>query len=381
VKRFLIPLSVLLSLLFAVPAQAIELAVQDDAVLLNEWYYGREKGLDRAQEIGARSVRFNMLWTDVLPAAQAKARKRPAVLHYDFSRYDAAIDAARARGLKVQLTITAPAPAWATGDHKLGVRRPKPALFARFAATVAAHFNGRLRAISVWNEPNWPWWLASKMTCRRRHGKKVCASQAARDYRRLYTAAYTAIKRVSPRTPVWLGELGPSGMMTSRGPVVAPLRFLRDMLCVTPDYRKRRCAPVKADGVALHPYMLGRKPSTMPRGKDDVVIGTLGRLDNALSRLHRLRALRTPSGRPMPVFLTEFGYQTSNARRAVSPRLQSQYLKQAFKLAARHTRVKQLLLYVMVDPTQTMIWHSGLLYHSGAPKPVFAMLKALFGAR
>ena len=74
-------------------------------------------------------------------------------------RIDILQAAAAERGIKLQLTIAGPAPAWATGDHKVGNNAPDPVKFAAFARTVAAHFKGRVDRYSIWNEPNWNTWL------------------------------------------------------------------------------------------------------------------------------------------------------------------------------------------------------------------------------
>ena len=106
---------------------------------------------------------------------------------YDFSsRSTRSRPPRRSRGIKLQLTITGPAPASATADHKIGGNRPDPVKFAAFARTVAVHFKGRVDRYSIWNEPNLSAWLSP-------------SKSAPQLYRSLYKAGYTAIKTVDPQ--------------------------------------------------------------------------------------------------------------------------------------------------------------------------------------
>ena len=53
------------------------------------------------------------------------------------------------------------------------------------------------------------------------------------------------------------GELAPIG----DGRAIAPLKFLRDVTCSKANYKAaKRCAPLKADGLAMHPYQFTSAP-------------------------------------------------------------------------------------------------------------------------
>ena len=101
----------------------MEIGIQDDAVFLNQAGYPRPAALDRAQEIGVTTIRANVLWSRVLTGSQANRRTRPAKPRYDFTLFDGLVDDARERGMKVELTLTGPAPRWATAEKvKVGQR-------------------------------------------------------------------------------------------------------------------------------------------------------------------------------------------------------------------------------------------------------------------
>ncbi len=330
-------------------AAGMELALQDDPVFVHQHWYGRERALDRAQALGATRIRVNVLWARVLVSG-AEARRAPAARPvYDFSAIDALQAAAARRGIRLQLTIAGPAPAWATADHRVGPTAPDPAKFGAFVREVAAHFAGRVDRYSIWNEPNWNTWLAP-------------ARRAPALYRALYRAGYEAIKLVDPQARVLIGELAPHG----GGRSIAPLKFLRGMTCAG-------CAPLKADGFAIHPYQLTRSPRRVEGGPDDVTIGSLRRLTKALDRLARRRALTTESGRRLDLYLTEFGYLTAG-RRAQKPATRAAWLSAAFALARRNPRVRQLLQYQLIDPPAAERWHSAILTRRGLPQPAFSAL-------
>ena len=119
----------LAGLALAAPAGAgaasdLEVALQDDAVFVNGAYYGRERGLDKAVQLGATHVRANVISAEVVRSS-ANRRSRPSRVVYDYSGYDQMVVEALARGLRVQLALTGPAPAWATGNRKRGAYKTK----------------------------------------------------------------------------------------------------------------------------------------------------------------------------------------------------------------------------------------------------------------
>src|SRR5215212_6512778 len=135
--RRLLPISaaLLACLIPAAPAAAnknLELAVQDDPVLLTRSWGDDQLALDRAVEMGASWVRVNLRWASSMPDAQAKARRKPHTVAWDFGRLQRLLDSTEARGLKVQVTLTGPAPAWATSTHRVGAQSPSRTQYGRF---------------------------------------------------------------------------------------------------------------------------------------------------------------------------------------------------------------------------------------------------------
>jgi hypothetical protein len=99
--------------------------------------------LDRTGEAGIGSIRIDLVW--------ALVELEPGV--DDWSRYDALVDTARARGLEI-LAILAYTPAWATDGPELSGVPREPWRWADFCRRAVTRYRGRIRAWEVWNEPN-----------------------------------------------------------------------------------------------------------------------------------------------------------------------------------------------------------------------------------
>ena len=363
------PIVCALALAAAVPVSAaarspLEIGVQDDPVFTREpSHYGgtavgrmvpRYAGFRAAKRLRARVLKINLQWKHV-----AKAPPDSGAGAYDWSWYDRAVDAARAQGMTLQVTLTGQAPGFATPDGQPGYTDPDPAAYGRFAADAARHFRGRVRRWAIWNEPNWPTHLGP-------------SERAAEIYRSLYVAGHAAIKSVDPRALVLIGELAPMGAPEA---AIPPLRFLREVTCRTARLAPaRECAPLVADGFAHHPYTLRWPPEFRGPGPDDVTTGSLDRLSNTLAALARRKALATPAGRGLPIYLSEYGWHANSAR-IPEPR-RSAYTLRGFELALRQPRVRQIVWYQLFAPPPNgrRQWDTGLFELDGTARPAYGAL-------
>jgi hypothetical protein len=362
-------------------ASGFQLALQDDPVFLGRNpAMTQQQGLQFANDVGAKSLRFNLPWAWMYDG-DPHSKKAPSNPQYRLADFDAAIEAASQAGIAVQLTLSGPAPAWASGDKKVSYSRPSASRYAKYVAYVAKHYKGKIRAISVWNEPNFSSTFGPVPKCKKVKGKKKCsADKRGSAYRTLYRAAYSAIKKASPKTQVWLGELSPQGRNTSKGYSLPPLEFLRSVLCLDKKAKKRSCSGIKADAVAIHPYLLGKSPNSKPPLADDLSMAVISRASSLLSKAEKLKAIRLPNGKSgVPIQLTEFGYLMLSKTRTVTEAQQSKYIAQAIKLAKKASRVKQLVLYQVVDDKPPAPWIGGLFTASGEPRTVVDTLKDLHG--
>jgi hypothetical protein len=332
-----------------------------------------DAALDDIADLGADAIRIQLEWRSVAPDPdattapsfnQADPSAYPAA---GWARYDAAIDGARARGLKVLLTITGGAPRWATAKKRDHLTRPSATAFGTFATAVGRRYGSKVSWWSIWNEPN-----LGKLL------KPIKGLASARVYRQLYLKAYAGLRSAGVGAPVLLGELAPRGNSLRDTGTIAPLRFLRAVLCLDDRYRKARsCGKVPTQGLAMHPYTTAAGPLFQPPNPDDVTIGVLPRLVKALDRAARAGAL--PSR--LPIYVSEFGVQSYPDRISGVPlATQSDYRSIGEHIAYKNARVKSFSQYLLRDDATISggfgAFESGLfLFKTGAPKP------ALYGFR
>lgn len=363
-------LLVLAALLLPVPAahaaRGMEIGVQDDALFLSPDAATRAAAFAHARALGAKALRANVPW----------ARVAVDPFTFDMTAYDRLVDEAALNGMRLQLTLAGPAPAWATADHQVSADHPDPALFAQFAGFVASRYAGRVRALSIWNEPNWHNLLKPERICGRvkvkvkRHRfkrRKVCVKTSARVYRKLYVAGYAAIKAAAPGTPVWMGETNP--YVNRRRQSTAPLAWLRQLACADPVVRRGCSGVLRADGYAHHPYAFDRSPAAKRTGRDNVTIANLGALSKALKKLRKRIRVRDGS-----IYLTEFAYYSSGPN-AKPAKKRAAWTRKAFEIALKAPKVRQLLYYQLVDPSLSEPWRTGLIGASGTPHAAYGALQ------
>jgi hypothetical protein len=347
-------------------ARGMEVAVQDDfaMVLGIPRADSPQKGLNLAKGLSASWIRANVTWSYVVNKYK-KQKKAPKNINYNWSGYDALIRRAASKGIHVQLALTGPAPAWATGNHKVGVDRPKASAFKAFAKAAAEHF--RLLSVtrySIWNEPNHRSWISP-------------VSKGPSLYRGLYTTGYAAIKAADPGAQVLIAETSPFELGKKGRNATAPLKFLRGVTCAKTNYKRaRNCATLKTDGFAHHPYDFRHKVTYKYPGKDNVTLATLSRLTSALTKLQKAKLLTTPSGGVPFVYLTEYGYLASGKYK-LSESKRGSYLVQAFNVALKNSRVKQMLQFVLIKPSSKYIFFdTSLASRSGKPGGAYKKLAA-----
>ena len=181
---------------------------------------------------------------------------------------------------------------------------------------------------------------------------------------------------------ILFGELLPQGSR-STGPRknLRPLRFLREFFCLDNNYRafRGRAARVRGcqsykrlsglDGFAYHPYTRGGGPSTPEISSDDATIRSLPRVTRVLDRA---RAKRRISGGRLPIWITEFDFQ-SDPPDPFGSRLKRIPVFMGISelwLAQRNRRVAAYSQYTMNDtPGDPGLWQGGLRFASGRKKP------------
>lgn len=245
------------------------LAFQDDQALMGPQ---QSALLDAMKKAGGRDVRMNVIY--------GKVREE------GFGKYDELVNAARARGLRVQATIMGTPrynPNW---DQALSWQNNDPRRWHSFANEVAKHFKGRVGRYTPGNEMQFDTFLKGADTTTEKG-----ARAAGRRYRAIYRAGYAGIKAADPTAQVLLGDF--SSTPNARAWLAG----------VTGGKRLRTA------GVAFHPY---DQPNAQVAAMNTWDIDTLKDLQATLARYKQQGKLQTAKGGAAPLYLTEFGYQRAD---------------------------------------------------------------------
>ena len=387
----------------AAPAHAakdLQVGIADDALLT---YAPSDQAADALAATwasqGIAVVRIVAAFGSVAPGATSTTIPElfdpgdPESPGYDWFGLDRAVRVVRAHGMGVILTVTGPVPYWATAQPNLqnSRYRPRPDRFAQFARAVALRFGPQVDRYEIWNEPNFPLWLQPQFTCI--EGGRTCTPESPGIYRGLFNGAAPAIRGADPGAQILFGGLGPRGDNPRRAnAVMRPLTFIRALGCVDDKLkavRRGSCRgfrPISADGLGYHPHSRKNTPDQPNPQLDEAAVADLPRLEALLDAIQRRGGIRK-SGRPgrLPLYFTEYGYQTSppDVFDGVSLAKQAKLLQQANYVFWRDPRVRAVIQYEWRDEplgrgTQKSTnlaasgWQSGLLFGDGRAKPALA---------
>ncbi len=383
------------------------------------------KTLDTLAGLGVDRLRITVLWAAVAPGNSSpvppphfNGADPAAYAPGAWAPYDRIVTMAAARHMAVDFNITAPGPLWAMRRPAPSARlashyEPSAADFGAFVAAVGRRYSGsyvpagrqggplpRVDYWSIWNEPNQPGWLAPQW--------RAGAMDSPRLYRSYVDAAFGALQKTGhlpSSDTILIGELAPEGTEgASDEAPIPPLPFLRALYCLDSSYRPLQGAqaaalrcPVRpgspaafaaghpglfeATGFAHHPYSFFLPPTTPMSDPNFAPLSGLSRLEHALDASFAAYGVH----RRLPIYLTEYGYETNppNPFRGVSPQKQALYLNEAQYLAWADPRVRALAQFLLYDsPPDTRYpkgsigywstFQTGLAFAGGAAKPSLA---------
>ena len=412
-----------------------ESSFQDDNLLEYTTPQTAARTLETLRAMGVDRVRVSVFWRSVAPDADSKTRPNfdaadPAEYPAgSWDRYDRILVLARSLGLAVNLDVTDPAPLWATGSPQRAdiakTYTPSPWEFALFVRAVATRYSGayvaptptldpahpgpprplpRVDYWSIWNEPDQAGWLTPQWLPDS-HQPGGWVEVAPRLYRDLLDAAWGALAATGHGSDtILIGETASKGL-NIRGLTrsIKALHFIRQLYCLDDSYRPlqgsaaaaRGCPASAADssrfvsdhpglfaatGWAHHPYELTFAPNVAPNDPDFVTIANLGRLTAALQRIFKAYSVNRP---PLPLYLTEFGYQSNPpSPLGVSLAQQAAYLNESEFIAYTNPQVRTLSQFLLNDDTQVKgndlvarlgaTFQTGLRFHDGRDKPALA---------
>jgi hypothetical protein len=374
----------------AVPAahasKTQESIFQDDNALVSGGDAKRQSSLDDMKALGADTIHSLVFWDTISPGANSKAK--PNFVSTDpssyppgaFSNYDALVSEAQARGLDVILTPTGGAPLWASGCGRGGTAhhcRPDPVEFGNFVEAVGKRYP-TVHRWSIWNEPNMAGWLQPQME--RKHGRNIPVAAAL--YRQLVYHAIAGLQASGHGgDQILLGETAPlgkkTGSLTKRS--LAPVPFYQGVFCLDSRGHPLRgslakdmgCTGFKrieVTGVAHHPDNRGGSLAPLSRpDSGEITIANIRTLKSVLSQGSRRQRIRGN----LPIYFTEFGFQTNPPDRifGVSLSRQAAWLNQSDFIAYRDPRVKSVAQYELFDDPVLSTFQTGLRFKDGRAKP------------
>jgi hypothetical protein len=380
-----------------------ESTFQDDNRLIYAKPDEVRTALDELAALGADRLRITVVWAAVAPDPGSRTRPDfdagdPAAYPAGaWDRYDVVAREAAARGMAVNFNLSSPVPLWATSppprEDVADNYKPDPAEYGRFVTAVGRRYSGTYPGVprvdywSIWNEPNQSGWLTPQFDDA---GGGRFVEAAPRIYRALADAAWAALQATGHGADtILVGETAPKGVR-SRGVkrMMKPLPFVRFLYCVDGkgrplkgaraaeqgceapgDFAAAHPALFAATGYAHHPYELLLAPDTKQEDPDYVTLSSLGRLTRVLDKAFRVYGV----SRRLPLYLTEYGYQTDppDAISGVSFAQQARYLNQSEYLAYRARRVRTLAQFLLTDDKEPigLTFQSGLHRLDGTPKP------------
>jgi hypothetical protein len=389
--------------------------------------------LSRLKALGVDRIRVSVFWKLVAPSPDSPAK--PVFNAADpgeyppgaWDRYDRIVRLAAKLGLGVDFNVTSPAPNWATGTPQRSdideTYDPDPREFYAFMVALGRRYSGsyylpdgsaipRVDYWTIWNEPNQSGWLTPQWAPDPRKPRSLIEA-SPRIYRGLVDAAWVALQGTFHNTDtILIGETAPKGL--EKPPFsdpraitrsMDPLRFIHRLYCLDdnlqflqgseaevngcPTANQAGSFPeahpglFKMTGYAHHPYELTFAPNRAPLyPKRWVTIANLRDLTKTMVHVFQRYAQPLPGGgNTMPLYLTEFGYQTNPPDPlGVSMAKQAAYLNQSEFITYRNPSVRALAQFLLVDdkpvanapPSERWsTFQSGIVQLNGHHKPSF----------
>jgi len=231
-----------------------------------------------------------------------------------------------------------------------------------FATAIARRYSGsyaglpRVRFWRVWNEPNLFWYLSPQFISG--------VPAAPKLYRQMLNVFSQAVHTVRPDNKVIGGSLSPFTFQNS----IAPLRFMRNLLCMSKGAHPRPTCrtTVNFDIWSHHPYTSGG-PGHHASKPDDVSLGDLPQMRRLLLAAYEAGHIRSHG--PPPFWVTEFSWDsTPPDPHAVPATLEARWVAQALYNMWR-SGVSLVSWFLIRDfDVKDAPFQSGLYFLGGNPK-------------
>jgi hypothetical protein len=384
--------------------------------------------------LGAQVVRYNAQWGAYAPADASRTEPagfnavNPRASGYRWAVLDAIDRDVAGAGMRLDLTLTSPAPLWATSpaaprtdDCVLCDRwEPSATDFGQWVEAVGRRYDGhftppgqstplpRVSFWSIWNEPNYGPNLTPQSM---KNASNEVLDTAAPQYRKLVNAGWQGLAATGHTVKtdtILIGETAPRGFADpGLDRMTPPLQFIRDLYCVDGSYKplndsvatalgcptngsstgfaQNNPALFQASGWADHPYPDGIAPDVKSGSAAESVgwadFARLGDLEGSLDKA----TAAWGAGTTMKIYNTEFGYFTNPPLKqydSLAPPIAARDLNWAEYLSWQDPRIASYDQYLLVDPaaSSTSQFDTGLELNTGNPIVTGTPIKSVFDA-
>jgi hypothetical protein len=251
-------------------------------------------------------------------------------------------------------------------------KSPSPVDLGQFAKAAASRYSGsfpnlpRVRYWQVWNEPNLTLYLTPQLS-----GSTPVSPGWYRD---MVNRFAEGVKSIHPANPVIAGGQSPFGNSVN----LPPLRFMRELLCLTASLKPKCKEKTHFDIWAHHPYTSGG-PTHHANDPGDVSIGDLPEMRRVL--LAGVKAGNVVSNGPVKFWVTEFSWDTNPPDpKAVPINLQSRWVAEALYRMWKDGVTLVTWFTLRDEPITQGFFQSGLFFGGTSlakarPKPTFTAFR------
>jgi hypothetical protein len=383
--------------------------------------------------LGVREIRVFLPWSSVAP--DPTSRKLPhgfnatnpgAYPESKFAQWDTMISDAVADGIAIDLDPAGRAPLWAMPVSApftaQGSLYPSARDYGQFVEALGRRYSGtykpsgassplpRVSFWSLWNEPNYISSLQPQGT-----GPKDSILTSPRLYRGLVDAGWSALGASGHgHDTILIGELAPRGYPDLNvHPGMWPVTFLQSLYCLDSHFHQLRGKPASqqgcptnvagsrsfrsqnpglfgASGLSDHPYSRWYPPNS--ERYFTCVTGLCASLGDINDLVNAIRSAQRAYGsnRRLPIYSTEYGYQTSPPKLSydrkyqeynVSQSTASAYINWAEYISYKNSQVASYDQYLLADTEKPSKandyggYASGLEMWNGQPKATYAAFR------
>jgi hypothetical protein len=281
------------------------------------FYTDRHTPLQMAREAGFTWIRQQIHWRDQEGPSQ----------FYAWGELDNIVADVDAKGLKLLISIVR-SPSFYTLNGENGMPA-NPSTLGDFVEALAKQYKGRVHAIQIWNEQN----LAYE------NGGQIAVKDAGL-YVELLKEAYTRIKQVDPSIIVVSGA--PASTATNvPGVAIDDLSYYRGMFSYQNGIMRNY-----VDVIGVHPGGSANPPETLWPDAPSSAAGWTNDRTFYFRRIEDYHKLMVEYNMPQQMWITEFGWATSNDSPGYEFGNQVSYEQQAEYIVGAMRRTKEQYPYV-----------------------------------